>query len=96
MTNREGREKLSCWFGLSRASWLTIPRVLMEDMPDGWQGRMAKILEEYDDIYKNQPDFGTRVQIKDLKGKLIRTPEWLVNYRRPDRDMIKMVRDDKS
>ena len=30
-------ERLSRWFGLSYASWLTMPRVMMEAMPEEWQ-----------------------------------------------------------
>ncbi|MEA2935040.1 MAG: hypothetical protein QOD74_1686, partial [Variibacter sp.] len=35
-----GWEALSRWFGLSRASFAVLPRVLMQQMPDEWQGRM--------------------------------------------------------
>lgn len=33
---------------------------------------MAILLEEYDDIFSNQPDLSTTVQIRDDKGKLIK------------------------
>lgn len=85
-----GKEDLSCYFGLSYASWLTLPRVLMEAMPDEWQGQMAKLLFEYDEAIKNPPDLGTRVQVTK-KGRLTKTPEWLINYRRPDRNAIDKV-----
>lgn len=32
-----GENALWLWFGLSRASWLTLPRVLMHEMPDEWR-----------------------------------------------------------
>jgi hypothetical protein len=80
-------EDLQLWFGLSYASWLTIPRVLMEAMPIDWQNEMAKLLMEYDAAYPNQPNIGTRVQVTQ-NGKLIKTPDWLINYRRPDTEMI--------
>jgi hypothetical protein len=32
-----GREKLWDWFGLSYASWLTLPRVLMHEIPNEWR-----------------------------------------------------------
>ena len=32
---------LSNWFGLSYASFLTLPRVLMEAMPEEWQRKMT-------------------------------------------------------
>ena len=38
--------------GLSRASWITLPRVLChetpDETPDEWQLKMAKLMEEYD------------------------------------------------
>lgn len=79
----QGHQQLSYWFGLSYASWLTLPRVLMENMPDDWQERMAKLLHEYDAAYPNQPDLGTRGFLT-CHGKLIKTPGWLINYRHPD------------
>ncbi len=85
------RRDLQCWFGLSYASWLTIPRVLMEAMPEEWQAKMAELLHEYDEAFPNQPDIGTRVQVIQ-GGKLIKTPGWLLNYRRPDRNMVNALR----
>ena len=87
----EGYGKLHGWFGLSYASWLTMPRVMIQEMPDEWQGRMAALLEEYDDAYPNQPDIGTRVQIV-VNGKLVKTPEWLIQYRHPDYPKIEEMR----
>lgn len=88
----DGHYELSRWFGLSYASFLTMPRVFMEAMPDEWQGRMAELLFEYDRAFPNQPDLGTRVQITDGDGHLIKTPRWLIEYRRPDRDAVDACR----
>jgi hypothetical protein len=60
-----------------------MPRVLMEAMPKEWQEKMANLLFEYDETYPNMPDLGTRVQITQ-SGRLVKTPPWLINYRRPD------------
>lgn len=80
------------WFGLSYASWLTLPRVLMEAMPENWQKAMAELLWEYDETYSNAPSLGTRVQVTDESGKLVKTPRWLINYRHPDYEKIKEIR----
>lgn len=82
---------LQLWFGLSYASFLTLPRVLMEAMPLEWQDKMAGLLMEYDKAYPNQPDISTRVQVTQ-HGKLIKTPAWLINYRRPDKEAIDKLR----
>lgn len=69
---------------------------MMHAMPDDWQKRMAVLLNEYDDFYPNQPDIGTRVQITDLSGKLISTPEYLINYRHPRMYEIEQMKGSKS
>lgn len=81
-------DALQCWFNLSYASWLTIPRVLLEAMPFEWQDKLAALLNEYDEAYPNQPNIGTRVQVTDGSGHLIKTPDWLINYRHPDNEAI--------
>ena len=82
---------LQCWFGLSYASFLTLPRVLMEAMPQEWQDRMAELLYEYSDAVKNPPSLGTRVQITGEGDKLVKTPEWIINYRHPDISVIDQI-----
>jgi len=83
----EVKRDINCYFGLTYASWLTIPRVFLEQMPLEWQHEFVKLLDEYEDSFKDQPDIGTRVQItKD--NKLVKTPDWLLNYRRPDYDEV--------
>ncbi len=90
--DRPGHNALSEWFSLSYSSFLTLPRVLMEAMPDEWQGRMAALLEEYDDAYTNWPDIRVQVRITDGSGRMIKTPRWLINYRHPDRAAIEALR----
>lgn len=94
--NDEGRNKLWLWFELSYASFLTLPRVLMHEMPDAWQSQMADLLTQYNETFPNRPDIGTRVQITDLSGKLIPCPPWLVNYRHPDKETIATLRNEGS
>jgi hypothetical protein len=79
------------WFASTRASWLTLPRVMLEDMPTEWQSRFVDLLREYEDTFVNQPDLGTRVQCVE-NGKLIKTPYELINYRRPDRGFLNSCR----
>jgi hypothetical protein len=45
---RPGYNRLWLWFSISRTGWVTLPRVLIHEMPDDWQDRMAALLEEYD------------------------------------------------
>jgi len=86
-----GGELLSLWFGLSYASWLTMPRVMMQAMPDKWQGKMAKLLEEYDAAFPNQGDLELYVSAR-RKGKFVKLPPELCNYRRPNQKFIESCR----
>lgn len=77
------QSNLHYWFGSSYASFLVLPRVMMQEMSLEWQNKMTELLDEYDDMFPNQPDIGTRVQAtKD--GKLTKWPKYFLNYRRPD------------
>ena len=60
-------------------------------MPLDWQNRMVCLLKGYEEAFPNQPDIGTRVQVT-RENKLIKTPEWLINYHRPDTAMIDKFR----
>lgn len=84
-------DDLWTWFGLSYASFLVLPRVLMHEMPVEWQRQMAKLLWEYQDAFPNQPDITTSVQARK-DGRLIKMPEWLCDYRRPDENQIAKLR----
>lgn len=78
-----GYEALWNFFGLSYASWLTLPRVMMHEMPDDWQARMAVLLHEFDDIY-NWPESIDRLTVSVKRGnKFAPMPAWLA-YRHPD------------
>lgn len=84
---RPGLNKLWGWFGLSYASFLTLPRVLMHEMPDDWQKKMADLLDEFDNTFQSIPLDGFRVQGVKNK-KLTKIPTWLLNYRHPDKREI--------
>lgn len=89
-----GSDALDLWFGLSRASFAILPRTLMQEMPDEWQGKMAALLNEYDAAFTEWPtDQWDAVRAQLTKnGKCVRSPEWLVNYRHPNRAAINALR----
>ena len=86
--DRPGYDALWLSFGLSRAAWVTLPRVMMHDMPDAWQADMARLLDEWESTWVNQPNIGSRVQIVDSEGRLVKTPAWVLNYRHPDLEQL--------
>jgi hypothetical protein len=83
----EGHQRLWGWFGLSYASFLTLPRVLMHEMPDDWQGKMADLLEEYDATFDTSSLPNTTVRAV-REGKLVEMPEFFKKYRRPEYEEI--------
>ena len=85
--NRPGYDALWLWFGLSRASFLTLPRVLMHEMPDDWQRDMARLLREMDETFPRSP-VGDAI----VRRKRGAWPDWLLNYRRPVANEIDQAR----
>lgn len=79
--------KLWGWFELSYAGFLTLPRVLMHEMPLKWQNDMAKLLNEYDSTFNRMDDVETRV-VFTKDGRFIKGPRWLCNYRYPNKSEI--------
>lgn len=93
---KAGPKELQRWFGLSRASWLSLPRVLMEAMPERWQADMAQLLNQLDKEFPGSPltkNHGLEftVQAKQ-KGKFIRLPEALTNYQNPAKHVLQQWR----
>lgn len=92
MSTLSGRERLWLWFGLSHASWLTLPRVLMHEMPDKWQDRLAALLEEWDATWDSSKMPSPYVSARGNHNKFTRWPLWLLNYRHPDAAEIEKLR----
>jgi hypothetical protein len=86
------RQDLQCWFGLGRASWCTIPRVLMEAMPEEWQRRAAILLHEYSEAFPDGTSLPTPYVQARVDGKITHWPDWITNYRHPDRAAIDGLR----
>jgi len=86
----EGFNKLWTWFGLSRASFLVLPRVLLHEMPDEWQLKMSDLLEEMYTKFGDIENYNYSVRVLNDNGKIIKTPEWLTNYRHPEIPTIKL------
>lgn len=87
-------ETLARWWGLSYASWLTLPRVLMQAMPAEWQERAGVLLAEYSAAFPNTPDLAVGVTVRGPDGKLVAMPEWVNNYRHPKQAEIDKCRGD--
>ena len=92
------RKDLHLWFGLSRASFLVLPRVAMQEMPQEWKEKMAELLNEYNETIDTSA-FGVRscfVTVKDENNRFMKMPEELVNYRHPSHETIATLLLDKG
>jgi len=90
---KKGYDALWLWFGLSYASFLILPRVLMHEMPDEWQLKMSKLLVEYDEHFKRVEGISsTTVCAKNDAGKFTSFPAYILNYRRPNIKEIDKLR----
>ncbi|MDT1068352.1 hypothetical protein [Providencia stuartii] len=93
VTQPKNSGELWDWFGLSYASFLVIPRVLMHEMPAEWQDKMAVLLHEYDETFDTSSVVNSvSVVGRDSDGKLIKLPEYILNYRHPDREEIERLK----
>ncbi len=91
---RPGHDALWEWFGMSRASWCTLPRCMMHEMPDEWQAKMAALLMEWNEAFpdeRGELPYTFTVCAKH-EGKFARVPDWLNNYRHPNRAQINYLR----
>jgi len=81
---------LNEWFELSYAQFLTLPRLVLENMPLEWQLQMKKLLEELDDTFDWRPKEGRYwVKLKDGNGRYCDAP--LANYRRGTVEHIRLT-----
>jgi hypothetical protein len=73
--------KIHEWFELTYAQYLTVPRSVLQSMPDEWQEKFTKLLEELDETIDWRPKEGRYwVQLKDGKGRYVSDP--LMDYQR--------------
>ena len=78
------------WFSLSYASYLTLPRALLQEMPCEWQERFVALLEEMGEVFETPTGWNYTVTLRDDKGRFL--PDRLNNYRHPDRSAIDACR----
>ena len=84
---RNGYDRLWLWFSLSYSSWLTLPRVMMHEMPDEWQDKMAALMEEWNETYDSH-EMPSTIVIARKENRFTKWPSWVMNYRHPDKNAI--------
>lgn len=79
------------WFELTYAEYLTVPRSILEAMPESWQQQMAALLDEMDATFDWRPHEGRYwVTLNDARGRFVRDP--LRQYRHADTEYIESLR----
>lgn len=75
-------EPIHSWFELSYAQYLTIPRTVLQSMPEHWQRRFVECLEELDAAIEWRPTDGQYwvVMREGGRNRYLRDP--LMNYER--------------
>lgn len=80
------------WFGLSYASYLTLPRSLLEAMPLEWQKQLTALLREMEREFPVcwPLDGNYRISLVGADGRFQK--DALSEYRRPDAFLIESLR----
>jgi hypothetical protein len=73
------RRLIHDFFELSYAQYLALPRSVLQSMPQDWQYRLVKLLDELDDKYEWRRE-GTFVNFRDSSGRWM--PDELGDYDR--------------
>lgn len=92
------REYIHSYFGLSYAHYIVLPRTLLQSMPDGWQKRFIRLMDEFEDRFSSfewLPE-GTyyNVSLKDEKGKIVSIKEDIFNDYDRGRRKVKSFKGD--
>lgn len=83
-------EDVHAWFELTYASYLTVPRVLLEQMPAEWQHAFARLMDEMAEHYRAPLEGEYAVLLRGEAGRYAVDP--LRNYRYPDRSALALSR----
>ena len=82
------------WFELTYAKYLVLPRSVLQSMPEKWQAKFVKLLDELEDTGVKAPLKGTyMIYLRDEKGKFIE--DYYKDYER-GRRIIKFPKGEKT
>lgn len=72
----ENEEPIHSYFGLSYASYLVIPRSVLQTMPTNWQKKFCELLNQIPEVISEhwEPEGFYHVQLRDAKGRYISDP----------------------
>lgn len=76
----EDRKEIHNYFSLTYASYLVLPRSVLQSMPSEWQDSFVRLLEEIPSTLDYNEVNGYRVNAVDSKGKFVKDD--YANYER--------------
>ena len=82
---KSGKRTIHDWFELTYASYLVLPRSILQSMPLAWQVKFVELLEELEEQFDAIPPKGIyHIQLKNDDGKFIslRRNDPYVDYER--------------
>lgn len=78
-------DKIHEWFELSYAQYLTVPRSVLQSMPDKWQSKFVSLLEELDETIDWRPVDGTyKVSLNNIVENYSENEERFIEEWGPD------------
>lgn len=86
------------WFGLTYAQYLTIPRSVLQSMPEEWQHKFVELLDKLDDtnwLDKLPRNTSYRVELREMEDSLdgwewgVKVTDPLGSYDRGRRNVFK-------
>jgi len=82
---QNNEQHIHAWFGLTYASYLVLPRSLLEAMPGTWQIRFIEAMKEFDDAFKYpKEDHSYKVQLQIcIDGEDVNMQDPLADYKYP-------------
>ena len=67
-------------FGLTYASYLVLPRLMLAQAPFEWQQRLVALIDEFNETFRHvERNDNYTVQVRDNRGRFVRDP--LADYR---------------
>lgn len=87
--SRANEGEIHCWFGLTYASYLVLPRSLLQEMPTDWQAKFVGLLHEMEREFPGH-DGKYEVHVRGESKRYESDP--LSDYRRPDAAAIAKAR----
>lgn len=84
-------DPLAQWWEDDPASWLVLPRALMDQMPFEWREDMNALLLEWNATWE-LPDYRLNVLMRDERGRYRRLPDIYTDWVTPDVGALEKIK----